>query len=249
MTAMRKTPRTAADVGAIAINGQDAEFRLRTSFAFTDFLSQTTTQQPPWTGVSVTGGSNTVAPASGVVTSDHPGVVLLRSTATTNSGYAYVSSFTMIRIGGGERFDLVFWTPAAFTNVLLRFGFLDSANQLDPADGCYFELNNSANIIGKCADNSVRTSSATVAALSTSTWYHARVTVNANASQVDFAIYDMAGALVGTQAVTANIPTGAARLCGCGLGTVALGTTAQDLVALDYMSVSLGGGAMARGAA
>jgi len=68
------------------------------------------------------------------------------------------------------------------------------------------------------------------------TWYRARVTVNADASQVTCSIWDASGTLVGTQSNTTNIPTAVS-----GSGIVAHDSNATDglieLVWIDYMAM------------
>lgn len=204
---------------------------------YSEFLS-TNAVQGILIGAAVSSGTNTTAPASGVITGDHPGVILARSSTTANSGYRYQTDAAQIRIGGGEVFDIVFRTPAALTNTTYRFGLLDTTTSADAVDGAYFEIPSTGAAVGKTSNNSTRSTTATIATLSTNTWYHARIVVNSAASQVDFTIYSEAGSSLGTANLTANIPTAAGRETGAGFIGTNSGTTASDVVNLDYMAIT-----------
>ena len=213
---------------------QDRETALLFS---TDFLS-TNAVQGQFIGAAISTGTNTTAPAAGVVDGDHPGCILLRSSATANSGYRYLTDQTQIRILGGENHDCVFRTPAALTATTYRFGFHDSSTSADAVDGCYFEAVAGA-LVGKTSNNSTRSTTATITTLAASTWYHARVAVASNLSLVTFSIYDMVGTLVGSATLNTNLPTASGRECGAGFIATNSGTVATDLVVLDYQAFSV----------
>lgn len=198
-----------------------------------DFTT-TGTAAGPFAGAAISTGTNTTAPASGVVTKNHPGVILLRSSATANSGYSYLTTATFL-LGGGEQFDAVVWMPAALTNNTLRAGYLDTTTSADAVDGVYVEIPATGAAVCKTSNNSTRTTSPTVATLAASTWYHVRVSVASTASAT-CAIYGDTGTLLGSQTVTSNIPTAAGRETGAGIVGTNSGTTASDLYAVDMMS-------------
>lgn len=179
---------------------------------------------------------------------NHPGVVQLSSSATANSGVLFTTTQTILRLGGGEQFDAVFRTPAAFTNVTYRLGFHDTATSADAVDGAYFELVGSGVIVAKTSNNSTRTTSATVATLIASTWYHARVSLNANATLATFEIWDDSGTLAGSTSIGTNIPTAAGRETGAGFIATFGGVAATVLAQLDYLSFSIQQRSLVRGA-
>jgi hypothetical protein len=139
-------------------------------------------------------------------------------------------------LGGGEEFNAVIRLPAVMTTTTLKFGFSDSLTSAVPVDGVW--INFAAVFTPTCntANNSVATTSASIATLTASTWYHLRVRIN-TASSVTCTIWNDAGAQLGSQTVTTNIPTAVGRE----LGVVVIGTNsgvaAVDLFALDYLSV------------
>jgi hypothetical protein len=90
-------------------------------------------------------------------------------------------------------------------------------------------------ILGKCRSNSVESSTASTFTLTTGTWYRAKIVANSDASRVDFYLYSEAGALLWTDNLTTNIPTGAGREVGHMAGAFNTGTTATPLLWVDYM--------------
>ncbi len=234
-----------------ATHGDNALFalepRLDPIFA-TDFPSSVAATIAPFNISAISAGTSTTVPAAGALDGNHPGVILCRSSTTANSGVIVNTAQNTFRIAGGEQFDVVFRTPAALTAMTYRFGYHDTASSADAVDGIYFEMPASGAIVGKTSSNSVRTTSATVATLAVSTWYHARIVVNANATGVDFFIYSDAGAQLGTVSITTNIPTASGRECGVAFIGTNSGTTAVDIVNLDYMAASIPGRNLLRGA-
>ena len=186
--------------------------------------SGTATTVTSWQTTAVGAGTiaiPTASIASGNPTSaqildggNHPGVISISSSTTANSGIqaTWGTSASALLIKGGEVFDCVFLI-STFATTTYRFGFHDSATSADAVDGIYFELPASGAAVGKTSNNSVRTTSATIATLVVNTWYHARIKVNSNASSVTFSLYDTSGVLLGSQAVTTNIPITAGRDC------------------------------------
>jgi hypothetical protein len=151
------------------------------------------------------------------------------------------------RIAGGEQFDIVLRTPASLTSNTYRFGFLDTVTVADAVDGIYFEMA-AGGVVCKTSSNSTRTTTGVIASLAVNTWYHGRIVVNANATSVDFYFYDDAGTQLGTFNMTANIPTASGRELGCGGVFTNSGTTAVDIVLLDFMAFGSPGRALQRGA-
>lgn len=175
---------------------------------------------------------------SAAIVAEHPGIVFINSSTTTNSGANIRLSTDRILLAGGERADIVFQTPSSITSTTLRFGFHDCATSADAVDGVYFELPGTLNLVGKTSNNSTRTTSSTIATLANSTWYHGVIVLNSNATQVDFTIYSDAGSSLGTQSVATNIPTASGRTLTSAFIATNSGTTAVNLVNIDYISVA-----------
>jgi len=201
-----------------------------------DFLF--TTNGIPVQFAAISSGTGTDQTGSAL----HPGVMRLSSSTSANSGYFTRSSRTALLIAGGEETHLIF-RPQSLANSLIRFGFLDISDQTDPVDGAYIEMQQVGGvdgyIIGRTSNNSSRSSTGTGYTLTTNTWYRLKVSVNADASRVDYTLYDEAGSQLWTDYLTTNIPTSAGRETGCGVIATNSGTTAVALIDLDFMKLDI----------
>lgn len=168
-------------------------------------------------------------------TENHPGLWLVRSSTTANSGARCMTEPSDIRISGGEIFDFVFSTRASFSGLMMRAGLIDTNSAADAIDGAYFELGATGAIVGKTSSNSVRSTTAPIATLAVDTFYHLRLTVNAGATLVTFEVFSDAGTLLGSQTLATNIPTAPGRETGCGFVATNSGIVAADLIAADFM--------------
>lgn len=222
-----------------AIDGVSTQDGVGLKVGATDFLT-TNTVQDPFIGAAISSGTITTAPATAAITSDHPGSVLARSSTTANSGYQFTTALDRIQLGGGERFDLVFRTAAAFTNTTVRRGFTDSITSTAPTDGVYFETSGSGALTGKCRSNSTESATATLVTLAASTWYHVRISLDGGAKRALFEVFSEAGALLASATLSSNIPVGSGRSTGAGVVATNSGTTATDLEVWDYMAVTFG---------
>lgn len=205
-------------------------------FAFTDFIGPAgaDTGEASYAAWDLTLiSSGTQAKIAGEP--DHPGIIRITSSTTANSGGVFTSDVTGHRFNGGDTFEIGFQirTSTATTH---RFGFRDNTTSSDAVDGAYFELAaGSLALVGKTSNNSTRSTTATIATLSLNTWYRARVEVNSAITSVAFTVWNDAGTQLGTQSLTTNIPTAAAREFGHGAIATNSGTVATLLVYYDYM--------------
>jgi hypothetical protein len=168
-----------------------------------------------------------------------PGVARLSSSTSANSGmrcYLF-ANVVPISIAGGEQSKL--WhRPQTLAGTTRHHGFHDTIDHTDPVDGIWIWQDPATGIIyGRTRSNSVGSTTGTGYQLITNTWYLEKITVNSDATRVDFYIYDVAGALLWTDNLTTNIPTAAGRELGHGVITTNSGTTAVALDDLDYMSL------------
>jgi len=209
-----------------------------------DFLNQTSGQQAPFTSVLIASGTLN---APNTLTSQHPGVIRFRSSTTTNSGALIGTNSAQLILGGGEEFNAIFQLDTLALSTY-RLGFHDSVDSTDAVDGCYLEIASTGVATGKTASNSTRSSTGTTTTLVTATWYRLRIVLNPAASRVDFYIYNDAGTLVWSDNLTTNIPPATvARVTAAVVNATNSGTTALDLMHLDYMSIKFG--ALVRGGA
>lgn len=185
--------------------------------------------------MAVLAGTNTVAPAA---TAFHPGIWRLQSAAAANSGFACTTSPNAFLLGGGEVFSMVFQTPAVFTTVTARMGFLDITTSAAPVDGAWLSFTTSGALSMNVAANSVLTTTALGVTLAASTWYQVRISVNAAATSILFEVFSDTGTLLGSNSITTNIPKTAGRDTGAGFVVTTSGAAVVDLLMVDFMSVT-----------
>lgn len=207
-------------------------------FWYTDFLGPsgagTMEAHLPWDFAVIASGTQSKIAAE----ANHPGIHRITSSTNTNSGGYVETEGQSFLIGGGETAEFVF-RVIDLTTLTVRMGFLDTQTSADAVDGCYIEILSTGVATGKTSNSSTRTTSATIATLSINTWYRARIEVDNAAANVQFTIFNASGNQLGTQTNSANIPTGAGRVCGHGFIATKSGTTAQACIEMDYMSVQI----------
>lgn len=203
-----------------------------------DFLTPTAGSMDPFLGAAVSAGTLAAANA-GAVTKDRPGVVKLRCGTTANGGYKIQTDPVSLLLGGGEQFDAV-WSVVTLTALTMRLGLHDSVTSADAVDGVYFEIAAGGALVAKSSNNSTRTTAGTSFTVVAGTWYRSRVSLNAAGTAVSFKVWDLATQTIVYQPadITTNIPTASGREVGAGIVATNSGTTATDLVHLDYMALS-----------
>ena len=218
----------------------DTAFKKKPTYG-SDFISGTTAYYNlPFIGAAISSGT-VAAPLAAALNGNHPGVLRLRSNTTANGGYRYQAYNGSIRLKGGEVFNGVLYHENIATTTV-RMGFNDNTTSADAVDGCYFEIPTSGAVVGKCSNNSTRTSTAGSYTISLSTWYSYRITMNSDATLATFEIFDSSGNSLWTSnnTVSSNIPTASGRETNVGIVATESSTTATYLVDLDYMSFSFG---------
>lgn len=196
------------------------------------------TVQSQFIGLAIGSGTNTTAVASTIATVDHPGVVLLRSSTTANSGYGYLTSSTsnnaLFSLKGGEQYDFVFRTAAAFTNTTFRAGYPNTSSSTLPLDGIWMEFVGSGAMVGRTGNAGSYSTTATITTLSANTWYHGRVELSNDRATATFSVWAENGTLLGSLTLTTTIP-GTDRQVRTGALVTNSGTTATDLIFIDWM--------------
>jgi hypothetical protein len=214
---------------------------------FTDFDQETSTTAAGAGLAEVNSGTG--AGSSNTATTASNRVGLARSTTgTTATGRAALFNVaSIIRLGGGE------WAFEVDVNVTtlstsserfqLYLGFLDTNSTVNQTDAVAFYYDEGGVTTGSTAaaywqtltsSNATRTwnTSLTQTTVNAGQWYRLRITVNAAANSVEFAID---GTVVSTH--TTNIPSGSGRELGFGVGVIkSVGTTART-VDYDFVNV------------
>jgi hypothetical protein len=205
---------------------------------YNDFLAASGSSSDPFVGAALASGTLNTA-ASGRISAQHPGQVRIRSSTTTLSGAHIGTSTTtgMILLGGGEIFESIFLIDT-LSGSTFRFGFYDSVTSSAPTDAAYVEIDGSGVATGKTYSNGSTSSTGTTYTVSATGWYRLRVTLNSAGTQVTFAIYNDSGTQLWSDTLSTNIPTASGRETHVGTMAINSGTTAIDLMHLDWMALA-----------
>jgi len=227
--------------------GGGATFSSYTKFAYNGILEddqcgvQTTTGEA-WYGTAIASGTTTTS--TGYRT--HPCVRALRSSTTATSGYALNIGPANILLNGSESTDIIFMKPAIsgnYTNASL--GFLDSVSATISVDGVYLEIfNRTARAIVRA--NNVQYNTSNSFNIVFGDWYRVHIDV-INGTQANFYLFNStttAGIgntnLLWYDNVSGVLPVADSRQTGQGVIAWKIGgTTAQDILFLDYMNVNI----------
>jgi hypothetical protein len=183
-----------------------------------------------------------VAIASGTLDADapsvhHPGIVLIVSSTSANSGQYIGSASSALLLGGGGQCECVFnlYTTAL---TICYLGFHDSATYAAPVDGVWIDIQGTT-LKGVTSSNSSATNTGTTYTITQGVWYRYKIVLNADATLATFTLYTCAdGIAVWTDTCATNIPTGAGRYTGMRMLAVNTGTTAVTTLALDWYRYS-----------
>lgn len=203
---------------------------------FSDFINNVSTQNTPYNGVSVNGGSSISNNTN--ISVNRPGITRISSSATVNSGYRWMTDVNNIRLGGREDFQAHFLL-VTISNNLIRLGFHDTVSSADAVDGVYFEISSAGAVVLKCANNNVRTTSASLATLAINNFYKMKITLNNNGTSALGEVFSSNGSLLGSQTITTNIPIALGREVGAGIIATNSGTVGTAIFDLDYLNITL----------
>lgn len=188
-----------------------------------------------WIGSAISSGTQNGL--SGTASTNHPGQVRVRCSATSGSGFRFQTDVAAFRVGGGEFFELIFYVHNISAETI-RFGLLDTTTSADATDGCYIEIPTTGSLVGKTANGGSRSTTATSVSISLATWYRATITVDAGATAVAFRLYDESGTqLFAPTDLSTNIPTAADT--GSGVVLTSTNGAARDIATLDYMYMDI----------
>lgn len=203
-----------------------------------DFYDASTSAIPGILGVAISSGTIGAVAAD----SNHPGVVYLRDSTTANGGYRLLTHASAFRLTGGEVSEFIFKPVSVRAAGSFRLGFQDStAINTAPTDGSWLEaVGNGTGIVltGKTNNNTGAVSTGTTYTMTANTWYHAKITVNSDATLVTFSLYSSSGTLLWEQTLNTKIPTASGRETGWGIIAGETSTdAAADIVHLDYAAL------------
>jgi len=194
--------------------------------------------------VGTTGGTATLVSGT-LLTSDHPGVLSLRDSVTTDGGYSVKTANTAFLLRGDEFFRINLKAPGGKpqTTIVLA-GFLDTDRNITGiSDGCWYTINltqtNSRTLRASCRNASTETNSLTNYTYTNDTY----VTLNFyyKTQVANFTVTNGSGVILWSENVSYNTPTGNAfRDTGFGVIAYQNSTDAGTSIAeIDYMGVGI----------
>lgn len=218
--------------GAVAYESNPVAMTFQQSrWRFSDFDNSAASGNPPFTVAAISSGTFTTAPATADARTQ--GTLLLRSSATANSGVRIVTTQPVISATGAAFRGIAYLSASQATRTL-RLGFHDATTSADAVDGAYFEVAN-LTVVAKTASNSTRTTAGTNFVLTANTFYVFDIEYLTDTS-VRFRVSVLStGALVYDQTISTNVPTTITRAFFPSLVVTNSGTTAIDLMLIDYM--------------
>lgn len=182
------------------------------------------------------GGGTLTQVVGASLEANHPGVVAINSTATPGTGGGVVLGTALdgMRVRGGSRFEAVFKTAATLMGYSFRLGWFDSLSTSPPTDALVIEVvSGSATAVARANGAST---SVTLGALGTSTWYHAVLDVNAAGTSAVINIYLDSGLLAFSATVAANLPTASGREVAAGFFAFNTDAVAvAPMVSIDWL--------------
>jgi hypothetical protein len=185
----------------------------------TDCLMYPTTFYSQDWRISTFGSGMTISAPGGET--NHPGILLFKS-STTGSGYIVATQLTAFLISGNERFDAWF-KPYTTTDTVINAGLCDQFTSLPPTNAVMLQvstvLGTPLTLQGLTYAAGASSTTPTSYALTALTWYHAAITINADATIVTFTLYAENGTKLWQDTLSTNIPTAAGQQTGAGYRT------------------------------
>lgn len=219
------------EVRALAASASAPSFA-QSRWAACDFYQNATANVDPFALSAIGSGLATTLPT--FADALHQGMVLLRSSTTANSGVRVATNQPLISAQGLIT-RTVFRTMASLTGLTKYVGFHNATTVSQPVNGSYVKIVAGV-LTAETATNSVRTTSATTLTLAVNTFYTVDIEY-LTASSVRFVVFNDAGTKLYDQTISTNVPALIARSFSCGVVATSSGTTATDIIALDYMGL------------
>ena len=198
------------------------------------------TPTTPGAGTMASGSISGGACINGITTVNNPGVIRFRDAATTaNSGFRIQTLTDAFVVGGGEIMSAIFSIPNARTTQTIRFGLSDQIDHTTPTKGAWLEIvGNGTNLVitGKTVNGGAISSTDTTYTAGINTWYSVRIHLT-SASSVAFTVYNAAGSILWTNALSTAVPTTAV-----GFGIIGYDSSsdiATILLEIDYYSFEI----------
>lgn len=162
----------------------------------------------------------------------HQGLVALRSSTSTNSGFCFFYGGTIVNNGDKHVFFTQFKLPTV-TDVKGYVGAHSSTTTAEPTTSCFLEIVNNTGVF-KTRGASLTTAS-TSFTLNTNTWYNLMIEFKST-TEVYFKIKLDNGTVVADFTSTTNLPSSSVAGFNANVNMFStVATTARDLMLLDYV--------------
>ena len=176
--------------------------------------------------------------SGGVLTSlngdtNHPGVMGLYSGTSYGGGRSIYVKNNSLRLSGGEFSEIVF-RPDVLTDTTAYMGFHSSTSAVAPTDGCYLNIAGTT-LTGRNRLASAETVTGTSYTMTATTWYRARIEVNAACTRVDYTLYLCSdGRVLWTNYIEDNFPT---ATIGYAINMWSTVSSSVLTMSIDYVSI------------
>ena len=161
---------------------------------------------------AINAGTNTATPAAGDHLALHPGIMLLRSSATANSGFRIASSSSLVG-GNGLSYRAIFRPSVSMAGATYYLGIHNGAagSTAEPTSGCYLAIAPGGIGTFKSANGGTRTSSASTLSLVVGVWYTVDIGWTSD-SAARCVVRNDTGTVLLSTSVTTNVPNSTAQL-------------------------------------
>ena len=214
-------------------------------WSFADFHTWQNTSNSPWVGTVVNSGNSTGVINTNLFTQEGQGWVVIRSSATANSGFRWDTQSQSTQINPGVVFRAIFNTKESVATDSDRqawFGWKDGTlNNASPGNGAFFHLSG-FDLIPKMVRNTTQTDTGTAETLSADTTYMIEIRAVAD-NALDFELFSAPtgstiGSSIQTWSLSVTSPFNQNSQLRAGMSaTNTAGGNGNELIALDYMGM------------
>lgn len=161
---------------------------------------------------AITSGTNTTAPAAGDYSALHPGIMLLRSSGSANSGYRIAGGVQMLG-ANGLSYRAVFSPKTSVASTTYYVGIHNGAagSTAEPTSGCYLAIAPGGVGTFKGANAGARTNGATTMTFSAGVWYTLDISWTSSTA-ARCVVRNDAGTVLLDVSVSSNVPNSSAQL-------------------------------------
>lgn len=182
----------------------------------------------PWVGLLL--GAGTITEAEGET--NHPWIAKVSCAAASGTGARFALGTISEQLDVGKQFTAILKVQNV-PDTQGRYGWLDNYATTASADSAYIWQTNGV-LYGYTSSNNVFSITATGLTYPATSWLRMQTHIESD-TVVRYSVFSGGGTLLWTDTTTNNIPLGPGRSVGMGTVTWTTGSTAQELILLDYL--------------